>query len=194
LPEKIYITNRVRNLIVGVLVLAFLSLCAWSIGATRSWINRPFSGFLLMKNNIVPVFWLSDWEGFKQGIKFGDLVVAVNGRPVNSSNEVQDIVLQSKPDAHLTYTVRRGVGIKQELQFSVPVSLFTVKDYLIILLVPMIFGLLIYSLGLVVFYLKPNSMASWSFLLLGSVWGISLASVSEHVTTNLNFITIVCLP
>ena len=194
MPEKIYITNRVRNLTLGVLALVFISLCTWSIVTTRSWINRPFPGFLLMKNNIVPIFWLSDWEGFKQGIKFGDLVVAVNGHTVTSSNEVHDIVLRSKPGTSLTYTVTRGIRIQQQLQFSIPVSLFAIEDYLIILLFPMIFGLLIFSLGLVVLYLKPNSMASWSFLLLGSIWGIILASVSEHVITNVNFITIICLP
>ena len=194
MPEKIYITNRIRKLIVSVLALLYISLCMWSIVTTRNWIGRPFPGFLLMKNNIVPIFWISDWEGFKQEIKFGDLVVAVNGQTVKSSNEVNDIVLHSQPGTYLTYTVIRGIKTKQQLKFSISVSLFTIKDYLIILFIPMTIGLLIYSLSLVVFYLKPNLMASLSFLILGSVWGISLASVSEHVITNVNFITIICLP
>lgn len=127
MPEKTYITKRVRNLTVGVLVLVYISLCAWSIATTRSWINRPFAGFLLMKNNIVPILWLSEWEGFKQGIKFGDLVVAVNDQPVSSSDEINEFVLDKKPGTRLTYTVRRGIRLKQRLQFSIPVSIFTIN-------------------------------------------------------------------
>ena len=144
MPQEIYITSRIRTLVVSVLALVVLFLCTWSIVVTRGWIDRPFPGFLLMKNNIVPIFWLSDWEGFQKGIKFGDRIEAVNGQPVNSSDKVQDIVRHTRPGTILTYDIARGIGLKEKLQLSVPVSLFTIRDYLIILFVPMFIGLFIF--------------------------------------------------
>jgi hypothetical protein len=67
--KKIHITNRLRNLIVIILALSYLSFCIWSIIITKSWIGRPFPGFLVMKNNFVPILWRPEWEGAKQGIK-----------------------------------------------------------------------------------------------------------------------------
>jgi class 3 adenylate cyclase len=194
MPEKIYITNRMRNIIVLVLATIYILVCALSLITTRNWINKPFPGFLVLKNNIVPIIWLPDWEGFKRGIKYGDLVVAVNGNPVRSSDELDSYVLKSKIGDSLSFTVTRGIKGKQQPPINIPVSIFTLKDYLLISFVPMSFGILWYSFGLIVFYLKPNSTASWAFLFLGITIGMILGPSVEFSTNHHNFMAIIFLP
>jgi len=191
LLEKIQITNRARNLIVLILALFFILLCAWCLMVTRSWINRPFPGFLVLKNNFVPILWLAEWEGSKRGIRYGDVIVAVNGQPITLADELDEIIAENKPGTPLTYTIRRG---KQELQKTVPISVFTLRDYLICVPAPMLLGSPFFLMGLVVIYLKPRSPASWSFLLMGVVGSLTIGCLGEHCMTRGNIIPLIGLP
>ena len=62
MPERIQISNRARNTVIVVLAVFFFSLCCWSLISTRSWIDRPFPGFLVLENNLVAQIWLPEWE------------------------------------------------------------------------------------------------------------------------------------
>ena len=86
-------SNRTKNLVVLVLLLVYIGFCGWIIMITRSWIDKPFPGFLVLKSKIVPVFFLEDWEGYKSGIKFSDVVISVKDVPVKNGGEIYNIVL-----------------------------------------------------------------------------------------------------
>jgi len=191
LSAEFKISNRLRNLIVIILALSYLSFCAWSIITTKSWINRPFPGFLVMKNNFVPVFFLPEWEGPRAGIKSGNIIIAVNGQPVANSNELDRIVLKSGPGKRLTYTVVRA---KQEVFLTIPVSLFSLRDYLLLFSGCMILGLVFYLMGIIVFYLKPNDPGSWAFLSLGLAMGLGWASAPEQCTAHHNYLPLFAVP
>ena len=189
--NKIYITNRARDIIVGTLAVSFLSFCAWSLITTRSWINKSFPGFLLLKNQYVALLYLPEWDAFKRGIKFGDVIVAVEGQPVKSASEVLDYVSRQKPGTPLTYEILRN---NKKLQLTIPVLSFTFKNYLVFFLLLECSGLFIYFNGLAVFYLKPNSKQSWAFLLFGIIFGITLAVVPSYCTDNLSYIFLFFFP
>jgi signal transduction histidine kinase/class 3 adenylate cyclase len=191
MSEKIKITNRARNLIVLFLASIYILLCAGSYLATRSWINRPFPGFMVLNNNYVALLYLPEWEGFKREIKFGDVIVAVDGIPVNSAGEVLKIVTSREPGTPVTYSITRG---EQRLQLTVPVALFTIRDYFLFFLVLQFIGFLFYSMGLVVYYLKSNSTASLTFLFFGSIVGLVAASIPAYCSNNFSFVFLFAYP
>lgn len=89
--------------------------------------NKPFPGFLVQENNMVLQFFLPDWEGFERGIRFYDIIVAVDGVPVSSSDEIMSIVENKAVGTPLTYDIIRG---KDKFPLTIPTSVFTLKDYL----------------------------------------------------------------
>ena len=137
MPERIDISNRVRNVIVVGLALLFIALCSWSVISTRSWIDRPFPGFLVLENNLVAQVWLPEWEGFRRGLKIDDIIVAVDGQPVTNAAELDRIVMESGLGDDLSYSVIRG---GQEIELTIPVSLFTQRDYLAVFALFMFLG------------------------------------------------------
>jgi signal transduction histidine kinase len=189
--RSIHINNLARNLIVIILTLFFLSICAFSLVTTRSWINRTFPGFLVMENNFVAVLWLPDWEGFKQGIKFGDVITAVDGKPVSSGSELNELFSSIDPDTPVTYTIKR---LGQERHLTIPASVFSQQDYIFIFIFFMLLGLLFYGAGLIVFATKPNLPASRAFLLFSVISGTSLAAAPEHCTNHVNSLMLMTLP
>ncbi|HUT55781.1 MAG TPA: ATP-binding protein [bacterium] len=181
----------VRNLIVSVLALFALGFSAYSIVAGRAWIGRPFPGFAVQRNNLVPVTAMPGWEGYRLGIKFGDVVTAADHEPVTSGDVLNAYAARLKPGTPVTYTVdRRG----EKLDIIVPVSVFTLRDYLIFFLAINAIGLVFYSMGLVVFYLKPSSPASWAFLFNSVVVGMTLVAVPEYCTVHRNIIPLLAMP
>src|SRR4030042_303724 len=108
MKDKIFINPRVRNLVVSIVALLYLAIVAQGFITVKPLLHQPFAGFLLLKNNFVPVIYLPEWEGYKRGIKFGDVVVAVDGKPVTDADEVRKIVAGTRPGTPLPYTILRG--------------------------------------------------------------------------------------
>jgi len=186
-----HITNRARNLMIAVVALLYLAIVAHDYLMVRPMLHRPFAGFLLLRNNFVPVFYLSDWEGFKRGIKFGDVVTAVEGKPVTEADQVRAIIAATRPGAPLTYSILRG---EQKLKLTIPVTVFEVRDMVLPSLTWRLMGMVLVLSGLVVFYLKPNLRASRAFLFCGMVTGFSLASAPGYCLINANDLPLLSLP
>ena len=188
---KLQVAGWVRNLVLFLVATAYIMLMAFSALESKSFINKPFPGFLVLENNLVNLIFLQRWEGYKQGIRPRDIIRAINGQKVTYSYQLYEIVGKNKPGAPLTYTVQRGNEI---FHATVPVSVFTLRDYLICYLTWTLCGLAFIILGLAVIYLKPSSLASWSFLFAGVVVGFISGSEFEHCTTNINTIPIYVFP
>jgi signal transduction histidine kinase len=188
--DRYKISDWLRNFIVLALAFLYIYICTFSIVTTRSWINRPFAGFTVLKNSMVPALWLPEWEGFKQGIKFGDIVTAVNGHPVSSGDDLNRLVSLEKIDTPVTYTIIRG---RQKIELSIPVSKFTLRDYLLYFPLVMFVGFVFYAMGLVVFYLRPNLPSSWAFLFFCTMAGLSITASPEYCTNHVNAIPLVTL-
>jgi len=170
------------------LAIIYLGFSAWCLATTRNWINRPFPGFLVTKNNYVSLFLMSDWEGSKAGIKARDLVLEVEGKKISSAQELDEIVLSAQTGATLNYKIdRKG----RMIELAIPVSIFGFSDYLIIFPVIMLIGLFLYGMGLAVFFLKPNLPASRAFLVLGLLLGITDVATGEYSTNHVNLIPLI---
>ena len=186
-----HITARVRNFIVIIVALGFLFVIGHGFITAERILHRPFAGFLLLRNNFVPVLYLPEWDGFQGGIKEGDIVTAVNGRPVRSADEVRQIVWATAPGTALTYTVLRG---GQRHEFSVPVSVFITRDMIILSFSWQLMGLIFIGSSLAVFYLRPNQPVSWAFLFHGIVAGYSTAAAPAYCIINSNNLVLILVP
>ncbi len=186
---KYQIGNRGRNIVIGGMAALYVFISLHCILHTRTSINRPFPGFLMLRNNLVPVIYLPQWEGIQRGVKFGDIVLAVDGQPVSNSEQVRALVRSSRPGTPLTYTIRRG---NREFRLTIPVPLFTLRDYLTITLIWMLMGTAYYLAGLTAFFLKPNNSASRAFLLAGTT-GLSMVATPGYCIDNSNLFPLVFL-
>jgi len=177
-------------IIVG-LSLAYLAVCVFGLATTGNWLKRTFPGFLLIRNNYVATVYFSDWAGYRAGIHNIDRVTMVDGWPVTMPREIYDYVARLKPGTPVHYTLVRG---KTTLEFTVPASVLSVADYLLIFPVAMTLGLFFLASGLVVFYLKPESPPSW-FILWGFLAQAMLYGANgERCTNGLNFIPNIFMP
>jgi len=191
MDEKYHLTGRGRTGIALTLLLAYLGVCIFSAMVSKSTINKPFPGFLVLKNNLVNLIYLPEWEGIKKGIKPRDIIEEVNGKRVNNADQLYRIINGYEPGTPVTYTILRG---KTRLYKSIPVSIFTLRDYLVCYLTWTLTGAFFFITSLIVFYLKPNSPASRVFVFSGILVGSVTASIFEHCTTHVNHIPLYLFP
>ena len=92
MSEKIYITNRTRNLIIALLATIFIAHSVYSLIRETAWIGRVTPGFWILKNTSVAGPFYKDIVGYKRGIKIFDVVLEVNGHPFNNGVDILNFV------------------------------------------------------------------------------------------------------
>jgi len=187
MSEKIYITNRTRNLIIALLATIFIAHSVYTLIRETAWINRVTPGFWILKNSSVAGPFYKDLAGYKRGIKIFDVVLEVNGLSFNNGIDILEFVAKQQPGTELTYLVQDRAGQKRTVM--VPAQLLTFRNYLEYFLFPKINGFLFYLIGLVVFYVKPNSRQSWFFLFFGVCIGLTLESLVDFRVNEFNLMT-----
>lgn len=142
-------------ILMAVIILAALIL-------SFSWINRPFAGFLIYDYPYVGSLGVQSWPGLQTGLRYLDRIVQVNDRPLRRGKEVVQLTEKLPPGTMLTYlTDSRGM----QLKFSIPVTLFGPLDYFLVFLIPLAAGTTIFIIGVIVYFMKPETTSSWVFLL-----------------------------
>ena len=185
------IGNKGRNVVIIVLVAIYISICVFSVYMTKPIIGKNYPGFLVLKNNLVNLMWLSEWEGPKAGVKARDIVEEIDGEPVANAKKLYKIVRGVTPGTPLEYTILRSGA---RLKIKVPVSVFTLRDYIICFSSWTVSGIFFFVLALVVFYIKPKSPAALALLFSGTVVGYITASTFEYCTTNWNHLNLYLFP
>src|SRR5213596_532259 len=172
-----------RVMFVSILVAgALISLVC--IFASGTWIDRPFAGVTINERMAVANIGRLNWTGLVRGFKYPDKIVAVDGRPVHSMKELNDIILGSPVGEAHTYLVERG---DRRFQLTIPTMRFTWIDLILTFGLMLVAGLMYLSMGTVVFLLKPSARPSWAFLLVA--FSLSVYSITAYyvVTTLLGF-------
>jgi sigma-B regulation protein RsbU (phosphoserine phosphatase) len=152
---------RVPSLIFYGISLLMVVVSVVSFVAALSWVNKPFAGFLVYEEPIVGSMRERDWPGFQAGIKFLDRIDLIGGEPVRQGPKLVDLISRKRPGTPVTYLVSVD-GKTREI--SIPVSFFSLKDFLLVFFVPFFSGLFICALGVIAHLLKPNMRATWVFL------------------------------
>jgi class 3 adenylate cyclase len=162
------------------LIAVMASVSIVTFVSALSWLNKPFAGFLTYQDAFVSVSGTRDWSGPEAGIKFGQRIVAVDDQPVRGGRDLVAMVKKKQVGTPARYLVESD-GKTREI--IVPVSKFSATDFLLVYVVPLLAGLMLYSLGCTVYVLKPNTSTSWVFLVDCFCMGTMILAGLENQTS-----------
>jgi adenylate cyclase len=174
LPPK---TQRLLFYLI-VLVMTATILAAFILAF--SWINKPFAGFLTYEFPYVGPFGLQTWSSQQAGLYYLDRVLEVEGRPLIRGADLIRMI-EEKPPGTMMHYLADSRGLRR--MFSIPVSLFSTKDFILVFMVPFLAGIIIYLLGAIVYYMKPETSSSWIFLLTCFFMGTYSVTGFDYQTT-----------
>jgi len=151
------------SLIFYTLLTFFLIMSAVSFGGALSWLDKSFPGFVVYDPPLVGSMSVRDWPGKLADLKMMDRIVTVDGRPVSKGRDVLDAVNDKAPGTPVQYVVQaKG----QTREVTLPVTRFSLRDFLLVFFVTFLGGLILIVLAVIVQVLKPNTSTSWAFFLL----------------------------
>jgi len=170
-------------------------LCAVSLVSAIRFINKGFPGFFVYPFPNVGSYGSRDWPGYAAGLKFMDRIVSMDGEPVRNGRQVVNWTIQKSNGTPVHYVIE-SKGTTREV--TIPVHTFGIKDFLILFVVPFIFGLAVYTLGFIVYVLKPNIHSSWIFLIvcfsLGTYVGTAFEIQSSYHLVYIHYLIIPLVP
>jgi sigma-B regulation protein RsbU (phosphoserine phosphatase) len=170
---------RMATLLTYTLAGATGAIYITSLVSALSWLNKPFAGFLVYYPPYVGSLSLADWPGRQAGLKYLDRIVSVDGRPVQTGQDVVNAVRSKKPGTPVRYVVESGGKVHQ---IGVPVILFGLWDFAQTFLTTYLCGLSLCVLGFIVVLLKANISTSWVFLAFSLSLGVYLSTGFEIMT------------
>ncbi|MGQ4808537.1 hypothetical protein NKDENANG_01920 [Candidatus Entotheonellaceae bacterium PAL068K] len=155
----------------GALVVACVSLALSERG-------QPWAGFSFNQFGRVT-------RANQTDLVFFDLIVAVQGQAVAAYDatgaHVREQIRRTPVGTPLTYRVRRG---QTEYEITVPVQRTTWKRLAVEFGLPFLVGLGQLCLGALVFWLRPNTQQSWTFLVFGLAWFGLFATFFDFQSTH----------
>lgn len=164
----------------GILVLlpviaAIALVCTWE--AVLS-IGRVDAGFFLWRNNFVPAIDVIDSPAVHAGLRYQSRLVAVDGTPVESRDDVEQRVAAAPAGTPFRYRLEKG-GLPYEIVLPsrrIDVALFAVAlgNYLLN-------GLVFLGLGTAIIFLDPVSRGARSFFVFCVNYGLYLMTAIDLV-------------
>ena len=145
--------------------------------STAQWIGQPFPGFLLLENRVVASAGLTDWPAGQGGEIFQHELVAVEGLPLASPQQLEDRVRSLPIGAPVTYLFRSG---ERSFERVVRTRSFAGIDYILLFGAFFFCGIGLTGVALVIRFLRRRDPAArgvaLSLWLIG-MWTISLCAV-----------------
>jgi len=144
------------------LVLALTApLTGFAIRESLDWVGKPFPGFLVMANAVVPTVGAYDWPRDKAAL-FHSRVVAIDGRPTTNGAEVYAAAAERPPGSLLRFEIEKH-GERSEIALAV--RRFGVGDFLQTYGILLLFGCANLGIGLAVGFLQPRTTQARVFVL-----------------------------
>lgn len=181
--------QRLTKLIFWATMSALILLSVATLLLSLTWMNRPFPGFVVLRNNTVDSLASARWTGIQRGIKQKDRVLAVEGTPVADGQALYRIVAAHPPGTTLRYTVERRTpeGFSTR-DISVPTQVFTLFDYVGFFLAFWVVGFFHLMIGIFVSLVKPRDPVARAHLLFciffGTFFVTNFEGISTQVFTN----------
>jgi len=120
--------RRFNKATLAVLILAAFMGAVYliSLFSSLSWINKPFAGFVVYYSPHIGSLSLKEWPGAQAGLKYLDRIVAVDGHPVRTGQDIVDTARSKIPGTRVRYVVESGTELRE---IGLPVVLFGVWDF-----------------------------------------------------------------
>ena len=160
-----------------------------------TWVGKPFPGVLVYKFPHIGSFSCRDWPCVSAGLKFMDTVKSVDGKKIRGGQDVVHLAGTKPVGAPILFNI---TSKGQSRSTVLRVQDFSLGDFLLIFIVPFIGGMIFYTLGFVVYLLKPNTRTSWVFFFSSMIIGFYTVSGFEIQSTyyfaNLHYFIIPFMP
>lgn len=156
------------RLILAAASAVFATVTLLSLASVATQLERPWPGFAVWSNLVVPAIGSDDWPGIRAGIPLRSVLVAADGQPLADAAQLRALVAQRPPGTAVAYTFahdgeRRTVEVVTgALRWSDVLP--TYAGYLLA-------GLAFFGTALVVFYFRPHLPAAHASLALGAALG-----------------------
>jgi PAS domain S-box-containing protein len=144
-------------LALAVAMLLLTPLWAWD------WYQTPFIGFLLEPNNVVSQIKGAGWEGPENGLQWSDRLVAVNGRSVENTRQLAELLRQNGYATLNAEFYRRGTD--ETLTFGFTPTRAPFADIFKLFIAPYLVGLTFLGIGLWAYRIRPDLRATRAFVI-----------------------------
>lgn len=180
---------RVSTLVFYSLTALMVLMTMVSLFAALTWVNKPFAGFLAYDYPYVASMGNTEWSGSREGLRFLDRIVAVDGQAIWNSRDLRTLLRDKQPGTPIEYMVE-SKGIVSKV--TVPMDIFSLKDFFLVFSIPFIVGFALFVLGVIVFVLKPGTGASWVFyalcFCLGTYMVTGFETMSSYYLVNIHYL------
>ena len=166
-PETLF-SNRGRW-IAGLVIACSLPIAVYCTIGGAALRGRSFPGFFVIENRQLPSAGRFEWTGLRAQVPFHARVVAVDGAPVRTADEIYEAAAARPPDTPIRYTFERH-GVRSDL--TVPTMRFEARDYWLTAGLLTVNGWLYLAAGALIFLLQPRTRAAGVFFGLGVNLGL----------------------
>lgn len=174
-------TRLFSRLAFALVIFSFLVITTVTVFNAIHWLNKPFPGFLINPRQLVADYGQYDWPGVRMGLRFPDKLISANRTKIITDADLEAVLRDMGIGAEVTYVFDRN---GQRLEVTLPVMRFTVWDLLMTFGIELLAALLYFSLGVVVFIMKPDSELSWVFLSMCFWLGVYVMNGFDVVSTH----------
>jgi len=157
-----------RSLPLAIFAVA-IPIALFTTIATLDWPGRPFPGFFVLCNNVVPTIGVSGWTGVERGVPFHARVVAADGQAMRTSADLYGYVASVPVGTEVRYTLAKG---SQTFTRTAATMRFGVRDYWLTVGAFLLNGVILIGTGALIALLQPRNLAARVYLLLGFVTGM----------------------
>lgn len=170
-----------RGLLTTVTFLAFLMVTGTLISSLQ-WIHKPFPGFFLYGNLSVAPYFLAEWSGNRQGLRFLDRVVAVQGEPIAHPRALYELVRSQAAGSQFRYTIEKE---RKNLEVVIPSIRFSFRDWFLSFGIYLLTGLSFLVIGFTPLYLRSSSPAAAPLFFMVSAVFLWFTTTFDFMTTQL---------
>lgn len=156
------------RLVLAVASLVFATVTLLSLASVATQLDRPWPGFAVWSNLVVPAIGTDDWPGIRAGIPLRSVLVAADGEPLRDAAQLRALVARRPPGTAIAYTFDRD-GERRTVE--VATGALGWRDALPAYAGYLIAGLAFFATALVVFHFRPALPAARASLALGAALG-----------------------
>lgn len=174
--------EKIFKAVVFSLITIFAVISMFSIFGALTWLNKPFPGFLTYNNSLVCEVSLLHWTGKRShSIKSYDKVLGIDNKTL-TAEDIYSTVSSKSVDSHVNYTISRDNKL---LKLNISSAMFGFSDFAQVFGVVYVVGLIIFTTGAVVYFLKPKLISSKIFFMFCFSIGTWFTSIFDTQSTYL---------
>ncbi|HOG78843.1 MAG TPA: GAF domain-containing protein [Anaerolineaceae bacterium] len=150
------------------------------------WLNVPFlGGFVeqsMVFNGTRPPDPASNWSAVNQGLIFGNLLLTVDGQPVENARQLREVLMQHSYGDTVTITVEtRELEVKS---YQIELIRFPLNDRMTFFYLLYLIGLVYLGAAVWIFVLRRNDSSARAFAIFAASIGMGLSTIYDLSTSH----------